>query len=165
MKLIIAFLCLLPVFASAQKLERNEIDKYTKLSVKETSWFLLKMRFASQMSCRVKQINGQRFLDLSVSFPSVFRIDEGDKAYFLFDNDSTVQLECIKGHVADYIHTQYASHWNAKALYQLSDDDYNTLQRNTLIGVRIGLGDEYDTFDNIKEKNAGKFKRALSLIQ
>lgn len=150
--------------ACAQKLERNEQDKYTKSDIKETSWFKLKTKFTQVLACRAKKINETRYLELSISMHEVFRYDEGDIAYLLLENGTTVEIKCIRGGVADYNYDKYATYWNGKYLFALTDSDFDNLKTNKLIGVRVNLGESYLTFEGIRGVNVERLQKALTLI-
>lgn len=164
MKKMLLVLMMMPISIYAQRIERDEVDKYTKAHIKETSWFILKMRFASQLSCRLKKINDNYRVELSVSYPAAFNVSEGNHIIMLFDDEVTIKLNCVRGGVGHYVYSKYASYWNEKLLYEISQSDMKLLTTKSLIGVRIELGGEYDEFEGIKEKNQIKLQSAAKNI-
>lgn len=161
----LVFLLVLSYYSvSAQEIRRDEVDKYTKNKIKETEWFKLKTEMFDALMSKIRKVNNENYLQLSVSTLTSFYSTEGDIAYFLLDNDSTVELTCVRGEAAHYVGSRYGSHWNGKILYKISDIDMVKFSRNLIVGVRLDLGDTYTTFDNIREKNAKKLQKALDLI-
>lgn len=163
-KLLIAVLLFPPIMGYAQELERNEVDKYTKSSIKETTWFKLQTKFTEVLSCRARQVDGVYYLELSISMPTAFRSDLDDIVYLLMDNSKTIEIQCVRGGISDYRYNKYSSHWNARFLYQVTLSQIEELKKHKIVGLRIGLGSEYTTFDKVKEKNADKLQIALALI-
>lgn len=146
--------------ASAQKLIRNETDRFLKVHVKETSWEVLIMPFRNALRQRIKSIDGKKYLELRVTLHGVFRIDEGDNAYFLFDNDKSIPIKCTRGAVAGF-ETDY---WYGDFLYEITPEWENAVLNSNLVAVRVELADEYKVFDNAKPKNAVKLRKALLLV-
>lgn len=149
----------------SQSLERDEIDKYTKNHVKETSWFKLKEKFAEVLSCRAHRINDRCYLELSVSMHSVFRADERSISYILFEDSSTIEVTCVRGGIADYIRNKYDSYWNGRYLYELKPEHIEPLVTKNIFGVRITIGDEYTLFENIKGRCQERMQKAIELIK
>ncbi len=164
MKNLLLAVILLPLFSYSQELKRNEVDKYTKSYIKETTWEPLSIPFTRALRQRIKSINENNYIELRITLHSAFRVDEGDKVYFLFDNDESISLECVRGGVADYNYSTSSSFWWGDYLYKLSPEIITAIKKHLLTGVRIGMGSEYITFDKVKEKNAVKLRRAIQLI-
>lgn len=149
---------------NAQKLSRNEVDKFTKISVKETSWEALSRPFTRVLMQRVKSMDGNIYIEFSITYSSIFRVDLDDEVIFLLTSGKTVPVKCVRGGIPSYTYSKYGSHYNLHALYKLTEANINDLLSEKVTDVRLGMGNEFDTFDHIKEKNAEKLQKALILI-
>lgn len=150
--------------AAAQKITKNETDKFTKSRIIETSWEPIKIKFVNALRGRIRYINGGKYLEVSITLHDVFRVDEGDVLYLLFDDSLSEPIKCIRGGVADYNSYKGSSYWNCTALYRLDNDIIRLINNHNLTGVRITMADEYYVFDEVKLKNAEKLRKAIGLI-
>lgn len=160
--LIIGFI--IPVIVSGQKITRDENDKFLKVRFVETSWEPLKVKFVNAIRFRCKSIDGKKYIETILTFHDVFRVDEGDRMYFLFNDSVSIHLECDRGEVARYHYSKYGSYWSCNARYPLTDEIIKHIESHELVAIRVGIADEYYIFDEIKDKNSTKLRRAISLI-
>lgn len=150
--------------ALGQKLERDEVDKYLKTKVKETSWEPLAMPFMNALRCRCTSADDKTYIELKITAHSGFRVDEGNKVYFLLDNEESLPLTCVRGGIAKYDYDPAASFWYGSFLYLVTEEDKKKLMEHKVTGARVDLADKYLTFDKVKEKNALKLQKALTLV-
>lgn len=148
---------------TAQKLKINKYDKFLKKQVKETTWFRLDVKFSELLAARLKKIDSNSYIELSMSFHGAFHVNEGNTAIFLLDDESTITLACVRGGVSDYNYNKYASYWNGKFLYAITQDELEQFQKHILKGVRTAMGDEYMEWA-VKEKHAKMLQRAVELL-
>lgn len=164
MRFVFLFLWVFPVFATAQTIQRDELDKYTKARIKETSYETLSMKFAEAVAQRVKKVDSNIYLEIKLTLGPVYSITEGDLLYILLEKDESIPIPCARGGIASGNHSRYGSTYTGAYLYKLSGDQIEKLKKHNATGLRIGLAGEYVTFDKVKEKNALKLRKALSLV-
>lgn len=155
---------ILPIICEGQKIVKNENDKFLKVNIIETSWEPIKVQFVNALRFRIQSIDGKKRIEFMPTFHSVYRVDEGDLVYLLFDNDLSISLKCIRGGVANPNTYKGSTYWNGHFLYELSSEAEDAISKYDLVAVRISLGDEYYVFDDVKSKNAGKLRQALMLV-
>ncbi|WP_276135067.1 hypothetical protein [Polluticoccus soli] len=161
--LLIAFVFISGSVAG-QEIARNETDKYLKVKVKETTWEALAMPFKNALRFRCKMLDDRLYVEFRVTLHQAFRVDEGDEVYLLLDNDESVPVICVRGGVANYDYAPSASFWYGDYLYKITDEQKQKFLEHKVVGARVDVGGEYVTFDKVKEKNAIKFQKALTLV-
>lgn len=164
MKKILLFILFLPLISSAQKIERDEIDKFLKIRFIETSLEPLKVQFVNALRFRCKNIDGEKYIETLLTFNSVCRVDNGDRMFFLFNDSISIPLECDRGEVARYHYSKYGSYWTLNARYKLTKEAEDAIKRYNLTAIRVGMAGEYYVFEDIKLKNSEKLKKALVLV-
>ncbi len=166
-KYIVAALCLLLyayIPAEAQKLTKNETDKFLKTKIKETSWEPLAVPFKNGLRCRVRSSNESLYIEFRIILHNSFLVTEGDKIYLLFDDDESMPVECVRGGVSKLDYDPAASFWYGEYLYKLTDEVKNKILNNHVVAARVSLGNEYVVFDKVKEKNSAKLRNAIQLV-
>lgn len=147
-----------------QKITKNEVDKFTKNTIKETSFEVLAMPFKNALRFSIRSVNDDIYIRFRVSLHQAFRIDEGDYAYLALENGTSIQLKCTKGGLADYL-SGVGSLWVCDGSFEITKQDIEEIKQSRIIAARIDTGDYKVEFDKVKPKNDEKLKKALSLIQ
>jgi hypothetical protein len=164
-KLIAVILLLVNHFMGhSQKIVRDDVDKYLKIKVKETSWKVLASGLFKTLQFRCKSIDGGEYIEFELTITDAFRVADGDKIYLLLDNDESLPLACEKGGVADYYIISRISYWYGSYLYYLGSLDKDKLLAHKVTGVRVDLAGKYVTFNHVGKKDASKMQKALQLI-
>lgn len=156
---------------SAQKLEKNEIDKFTKKSIKATSWEPLIGKggmSALYTNFRIRKIDEKVWFELKMMMNNeIYSILENDQIIFLFENESTLTLHNNESTVAckgcgapGFVGSEgFGTH----TIYKLTKEDIETFRMNKLIGVRIYNSESY-VEGEITKANAS-LKKCLDLIE
>lgn len=94
-------LIILPSFIFSQKLERNEVDEFTKKSIKETSWEVCVQNFTMNMFFRVRKVDETILLNMKMMLGAgrVFAIHEGDELMLMLSNDTIVKLQALTSEI------------------------------------------------------------------
>ena len=156
--LCIIFFC---INANAQKLKKNELDKFTKEHIKETSYENIwrNAMFGGLIEAKIRKSNDDITLWLYLHLTNSFIIGLDYKSYLLLQNDSSIILKCIAGTVGNA-----SKHvWHGQAGYRISLEDAKALSESPLKAIRIDFGDKYDTY-TIKEHNATAIRDMLKLV-
>jgi hypothetical protein len=134
-----------------QKLKQDEVDKFTKKSIKATSWEnLIGGGGMSSLftNFRIRKIDENVYFELKMMLNGkIYSIYENDKIIFLLDNDSTITLYNIESSVAckgcgatGFVGSDgYGTHTR----YLLSDIDIDSFKKNKIAGIRIYTSDSY----------------------
>lgn len=154
----------------AQKLEKNEVDKFTKKSIKTTSWEKLigKGGMSSlYTNFRLRKIDETIWFELKMMMNNkIYSILENDKIIFLFDNEETITLYSNESTVAckgcgapGFVGSEgYGTH----TYYRLSHEAIDLFKKNTIKSVRIYNSESYVEGDT--EKANSSLLRCLELI-
>lgn len=98
-KLIAMIMLLLPILAMGQKIETNEIDKFTKQQVIETNREKIvhhKGMFLDRtIQCRIRKVDDEFRLTALIGLDEVERYDENSGITLLFENGETVFLPTL----------------------------------------------------------------------
>lgn len=170
MRNFLFFILLLPLsthsFAQSPIIKRNEVDKFTKKHIKETSITpCARNGLIQQLSVQARHINGNTLLKFQLTYPTAFHISEGNTIYILFENDSTVEITCSKGELSQPSTGPYVTIWYAEAWYDITTEQIDMIKRNTINSIRVDIGDSvYTEFNSISKKLRGRLKEVLELL-
>ncbi|MFM9008508.1 MAG: hypothetical protein ACKORE_08005 [Bacteroidota bacterium] len=155
---------------NAQKLEKNEVDKFTKKSIKATSWEKLigKGGMSSlYTNFRLRKIDETIWFELKMMMNNkVYSILENDQIIFLFDTEETLTLYSNESTVAckgcgapGFVGSEgYGTH----TYYRLTKEAIEMFKKNTIKSVRIYNSETYVEGDTEKANSA--LMRCLELI-
>ena len=173
MKKIILFLFTTSfLFAQDCKYKINEIDEFTKNKILETKPEILTisgMGFGFTSGCSLKKINDSRYLQLGISSPSIFTLNEGNEIIFKTEKDETIVLTFPKTIISDYIsgnnigNSSTPSRWSGTILIPISIENFERLKNELVTKLRIYTNENYID-DDISKKRAVKFKNAMNCI-
>ncbi len=157
-------LTLLTFSSYAQKIVRNERDKFTGSYIKETSSIDIRSKFSEALAFRLRKVDDIYQIEAFVSSMSAFRIDENDEMYLLFSDSISIPIKCLRGGVADFQNIGNVCVWELKVAYLLPDNVLAKLTSIPITDVRIGLGSKYILFERINSKHSTKLIEAAKII-
>ena len=154
-KLTLAMLLLFPMVTMAQRIEKNEIDKFTKQHVVETSQEELIKRNKwknrwERVLVALRNVNGEWVLPAFIELGEIEKYDENSTMSWLLDNGEVVILksfytgigseDCPIG-IGGINHNVHGF----TTVFNLSDADIEMLRKHTISDVRVSpLGKNYD---------------------
>lgn len=154
-----------------QKLKQNEVDKFTKKTIKTTSWETLiggGGMTSLMTNFRIKKVDETVWFELKMMMSGkIYSIREKDQIIFLFEDNSTVTLynhestvTCKGCGAPGFVGSDgYGTH----TYYLLSADDIAALKKNKIVGIRIYNSDSYVERD---AKNVSKvLLKCFSLVE
>lgn len=153
-----------------QTLEENKIDDFTKNTVKRTSWETLNMSMKFTAYFRISKINEHTYFDLKmgIGLGEIFSIGKDQEIMFKLANDSIVSLPNLeyaltckgcgaKGYMGSAAQSIQVS-------YPINIEQIEFLKKEKALKVRVYTNTGY-VEDELKDKNALKIKKALSLVE
>src|SRR5688572_2296325 len=136
MKWLSALLIVLSFNANAQKLLKNEVDKFNKWQVKETSWMYIATQWKSALTVQARKTDNLVSLNFKVGLHDVFRIDKGANMQILLSSDETLTIPCTIGEVA----YNKNGMWMVKSTYELSAEQFEKLKSTSVSAIRMPIG-------------------------
>lgn len=145
---------------TAQRLLKNEFDKFNKWQVKETSWMYISTQWKSALTVQARKVDDLVTLNFKIGLHDVFRVDEGENMQILLSNNETLTIPCTIGEVAYSKNGQ----WMAKSTYKLSKEQIDKLTTTPVSAIRMPIGShEYSDF-TIKEKHSRDIMKCLKIL-
>jgi len=152
MILLFSSICLLTTVETyAQKLEKDETDKFTKNVIKATSWEKLTGKggmSALFTNFRIKKVNEIIWFELKMMMNNeIYSISENNEIIFLFENNETLtlynnefQVACKGCGAPGFVGSEgYGTH----TYYILTKEQINIFKKNIIKSVRIYNTDTY----------------------
>lgn len=134
----------------AQKLERDEVDEFTKDSIQETSWEKLAGKNMSSFCAnfRLKKVNGNVWFSLKLMMNnSIYSIDKGEKLIFLFDDKSTYELTnseyTLTSKGGGAIGHGGSEGWGTQTNYLLGNDFNEQFRTKKVTKIRVYTSEGY----------------------
>lgn len=166
--LVTLFLSLIVSTAFGQKLVKDEVDKFNKSHIKETSSEKLAydIHTGNRIKVTAQSVANQEyyklFVFLSVRTSSIRSTKKGStNAYVVTTGGQTITLQCVKGDVASY----HDGVWYITSAYGISSiEDTQTLMDEGITDIRIRFRDATITMP-IKEKRQMLLSKMLKLVQ
>lgn len=163
--LLIAF-CLISTLLYAQKIKKNEIDKFTKSEIIETSSETLYSvnsmgtGWCYMFDFCIRRVNGEYSMPTNILMRDIVKYTENDGVIFLLDNDDTVVLKTnYTGIGAESFGKGYWFNTN----FSLSKEDVEKLKNHKILSVRINYMDgKYDR--DLKGKKKEMVMKCLKLF-
>ncbi len=171
-KLITIIILLLPIMATAQKIEKNEIDKFTKQRLVETRMETLAKfnKWKSLKADNTKLNISARFCNGEWNFPALIILDNCEKVtdqdgvWFLLENGETVISKTAYTGIFESSNIPGSSLWSFNTVLNINQDDINLLKNYKITDIRITvLGQNYDL--PVEEGKQDLIKRMISLIE
>jgi hypothetical protein len=148
---------------------KNEIDKFTKSSIKTTKEFLIaggSFKLDGTLYASLSKINHDRFLNIKIIAWQDFVIETNGKMMILFDDESVINLSFIKFEVGHYENNSGSKSWSGNAALQIIDENYEILKTRNAKEIRIYLKEGYlDLPVPENKKYWDKFKESLKCIE
>lgn len=144
-----------------QKITNNEIDKFTKSHIVETSNVNFYTTFINWCSISGKKIDNYYYLKLDISGSGNMEsipIDPG--LMFMLDNDSIVILHPLNTVIPS---RNIQGKWTMVIKCHIKLKDYESLINHNIIIFRYYTTSGYIE-KNIKEKNSGNIRSILKLL-
>lgn len=152
------WLMLLVVFVgtvNAQKIIVNEIDKFTKEEVIQTSFkdlytrYLLGMQVSDSFSCSLKKSGDTYVMFAKIMTRGIVKYDEDSGIIFLLANGESVRLKTSYTGIAS---TRIASGYLFETAFILTESDVEKLRSNNVVATRLIYMGEYFDRDLKSEK-------------
>lgn len=167
MKWMIVLCALITTTAFGQKLEKNEVDEFTKISVKETSWKALWEGMQSQSYVMARQNGDSYFLYFRYMDGKVLAMEKGAEMLLKTDTDSVIVLK-------NFEYTISCRGCGAKGLsgsgteglqltFELTQVQMLYLKQHNVTKLRFYTTKNYREFE-IPERNQDLIKRELELL-
>ena len=152
-----------------QKLEKDEIDEFTKSRVQVTSWETLTKKPPLFSYARLRKIDSLYIFDVKLMGGSkVFSVEKGEVLYFKFEDDEIIKI----------YNTEYElSNYGAGAIGLLGSDalgvylkclidneQLKKLRNKSLIKIRFYSSNGYREVD-VQKKHAEQFMTMMRLIE
>jgi hypothetical protein len=144
MKLLTVIILLLSFsFLSAQEIQVNEIDKFTKQKRIETDHTVINGSVFCYLELKLRSVDTTCFIELRGSGCAVGAVGEQDYLMFLLDNDSTVKVYS-KGIQSYHIGQNVKSYAHE---YAINRHQLMELQTNKVKSVRRTFDNSYYDLD------------------
>ena len=151
----------------AQKITKNEVDKFSKIRIIETSNETLYSSYAftliqSKFDFSIRKVDQVYAMTGDIYMSGIAKYTEDDGITFLLDNDETVKLTTnYTGLGSKYI-PQGRCHV-FRTSFNLSADDVSKLKAHKVLAIRITyLGGAYDR--DLKKNKQDIIMKALKLV-
>jgi hypothetical protein len=174
MKILLPLL-ISPLFCISQKLTENQVDEFTKNTVKRTSWEPLSKTGRMYAHVRAAKINDKYSLDLKLMFKegllygtSVFAVKDGQNVMLKLDNDSIVKLDVLKYEIScrgcGAINLIGSDGQGVHLIMLLDKETVAYLSGNKVVKIRVYTTDGY-TESDIKEKHQQSISSLFKLLE
>lgn len=164
MKKLILLLSFVPLRSYSQHLVRDEKDRFTGQSVKQSSEVNLKQGFSRKIHISARRIDSSLFLDVVRYDAVIFSVAKGQRLSFLMDDSSVVSAVCTMSEVATPYTTSGITTWSKTITYLVNASDWAKLSTCLVTDIRFYQPKGFDSFDNIKKGRAQEFKESIALV-
>jgi hypothetical protein len=171
-KIIIAlFIATLTTTAFSQECqyEKNEIDKFTKSSIKTTKEMLIaggSFKLKGTLYASLSKINDLKYLNLKLITWQNFVIETNAKLMILLEDDTVIDLSFLKYGVGDYANNEGMETWTANVSLNINEENYKILTQKNAKEIRIYLKEGYVNLPVPENKKYwSKFKENLKCIE
>lgn len=170
-KLIVLLLMMFPMVMWGQKIIKNDIDKFTKQVIIETSsekiadynkWKSLSPD-PSEVLVSIRNVNGTWVMPASIRLDEVQKYTEEDGITLLLENDATIVLKTLYTGIGGESVGLSSSKHAFNTAFELIDDDVNNLRTNKIIAVRVNFLGGHKDFECNKSKGE-KVMKMIKLI-
>ena len=151
---------------NAQNIQKNEVDKFTKSEIIETSNETLFSRnpmfmgITNSFDFIIRRYNGAYVIAADILMHEIVKYEEGNGVTFLLDNGEIVELTTNYTGVGG---NRIGPGYEFSTSFSLTDEDVQNLKQHKITDVRITyLGGSYD--HKLKEKKQDLIQRMLDLF-
>lgn len=170
-KAILVILLYIPTLSFAQKLEKNEVDSFTRQLTRQTSWKTLHNGGKNTTYFSVRKIDNRVLLDIKAMMGSggtYFSIPDGADFMIRLQNDSIVTLHNLTPAYASpgegAINFYGSGAPGISVTYGLDEKEMALLLTNPATQFRICTSVGAYTYD-LKKRGAERLQKSLGLIQ
>lgn len=170
-KLIAIMMMMFPILAWGQKIDKHEVDKFTKQCIIETSyekiadfnkWKSL-IPDPSEVLVSIRNVDGAWRMPASIRLDEVQKYTEDDGITLLLENDSTMILTTLyTGIGAESVGLSNSRH-AFDTVFELTDEEIDNLRKYKITAVRVNFLGGHKDFECNKSKGE-KVKRMIKLI-
>jgi hypothetical protein len=140
--------------ATAQKIKKSEVDKFTKQKRIETTDVSLKAGLYESMITHIRSVDSTCFMIFAGTGNEAQVIGDDDKLIMLLDNDSTITA--LSTGIQDY--NIYTNHRTYSHQYEIALDDIETISSHDVKSIRKYTAKGYVDFD-VPEKKKAELKQ------
>lgn len=168
-RFVICLLCsiILCPAISAQKIIKNEVDKFTKSEIVETSTETLYVSnymgtgYDYKFDFQIRRVNGEYAMPANILMTDIVKYTEEDGVTFLLSNGDTVTLLTNYTGVGE---EAFGNGYWFSTSFNLTESDVEKLKANSITDVRVTyMGGHYDY--TLKQKKQGLIKTMLELFK
>jgi hypothetical protein len=159
MKRFVTLLLILPLLSEAQRIEENQVDKFTGQRRVQTSSSTLKIGTTNGLAAHLRASGDSYLINLSGYGQGVGIVRKGAKAILLLENDST--LTVFAPETQSYEVSAYQNTFDHQ--YTISLADLQTLRQYKVKSIRRYTTEGYVDTD-IPRKNQDEIKKLSSLF-
>ena len=168
-KILLILLFIFSINSFAQKIEKNELDEFTKDLIIETEWQTLTSEFGGYSYFRIKKINDFTFLELRFFLKDGFySIKKGDKLMLMKENKDVFEIYAIDHYISCIgcasVGLVGSKAFGIRPAYIISEESLNQLKKSKIIKFRIYTADGYRDFE-LTEKKDKRLKDAILNIE
>ncbi|WP_109438370.1 hypothetical protein [Aquimarina sp. AU119] len=172
MKYITTLFLLISSFSYSQKtvkydkckFQKDEYDKFTKESVKQTKGKAIFMNLSRSVVVQGFKVDNRKYLEITVIDNHLFGFKEGGSFMLMLDDEEVVDLKFENSIVADYINAGSFDIWKARVLFSLNEEIFNKLVKSNVYEFRYYTSDGY-VEKKIKEKYINNIASVLKCIE
>lgn len=164
---ILSFMMFVTFSLFAQKIKKNEIDRFTNTKVIETSTERLYSKtfmlsgFSDILECCVRKTGDSYTMPTNILTPDVVKFTENDGIIILLDNKETVILKTSYTGISGQ---PWAKGYWFETCFELTPDQIEILKNNKVVAIRVSyLGGYYDY--DVKGKNQSKISKMIKLVE
>ena len=156
-------------FSQECQYEKNEIDKFTKSSIKTTKEMLIaggSLKLKGTLYASLSKINDSKYLNLKLIMWQNFVIETNAKLMILLEDETVIDLTFIKFGVGQYSNNGGMETWTSNVSLNINEENYKILNQKNAKEIRIYLKEGYINLpvpDN--KKYWSKFKENLKCIE
>lgn len=143
-------------------LKRNEIDRFTKKSIKETRKRTIYSDFGSGIRVYGFSVNNKNSLIFEVSRTGIFSISKGDVLYLMLETGDVMELYYSNNKIAKIQSSEY-NLWKLEAFFDLTEKQISILKSNLVKEFRF-MTDEGYFEDKIYYKAQNNIASVLNCI-
>ena len=146
--LILILVLTISSLSQAQKIKKNEVDKFTKSEIIETSIEslysvnLMGTGWCNKFEFSLRRVNGNYSMPASILMNDIVKYTEEDGVTFLLENEETVTLKTNFTGVGS---ESFGKGYWFRTSFNLSPENIEKLKNNKITAIRINyLGGKYD---------------------
>lgn len=164
--LFLIFACFLVSSSYAQRIKKNEVDKFTKTKVVETTWESLysvnfmASGFIYKFDFCIRKAGDLYVMPANILLKEIEKYDEHSGVTFLLDNEETVVLTTVFTGIGA---EKFGNGYYFETSFNIDATDVQKLKEHKITNVRVSyLGGHYDK--ELKGKKQELVMKCLQLV-